>query len=551
MRAETLLVLLFFRAIGSAPAAGAPAAGGQAAPPKEPVECKIDVVKSYMLKGRLKASEDPIYLCPTIKNSCCTKTDQQKIYHIVNDIVPGRVLEYESKMKLALAKLKTLHARIMTNQPTFSGSQLRKEFCDQQARKVYNFPFNFFYNKVLEEMESIRLEMDSYYQKFFCVICDGNNHQYFTVKGKTPNVLMRGEFCQEILKANEPIIKLFNVELIEYLVSLQNLVDCTHYIKSFNLKFFDEKKQKMMGEISECLNNLESSNFLKSCQSTCEQLKISKIVDLIEGDFEFLIDAVNLFEKFFELKESGNLVSMKLRKFFQRFVVPRKLSNTQQSLFLEKVNKDVESTRKLIQKKPSKIHKKKAKAHKKAQKKSKHEPKSKAHLSKGRLLAEAPKPAQSSSNSTNSTATTKRTAKLVFNRDLFHFYEEITIAGPEKGQLVFRINEPPVDIDNIPKAFGIGTGVNPLEYNTKFELPQETFYKMLFSYRKPDVPDTNLLFFLVDFNSQNHALFKEDLTTHFKVKLIPHEDDSDHHNGHRRRLAETSVVLKTDKKSPL
>lgn len=556
------MLLLALPSALSASGAGGASAGGSASgsssektPPKEPVQCKIEILKSYMLKGRHKASESPLYLCPTVTSNCCTKTDQQKMYHIVNDIVPGRVLEYESKMKLALAKLKNLHNTIMDKQPNFSGSSRRREFCNQQARKVYNFPFNFFYNHALEEMEMIRSEMDDYYEKFFCTICDGNNHQFFNIKGRTPNIMMKGEFCKEMLKSNQDIIKLFNVELVEYLVSLQHLVDCTHYIKSYNLKFFDERKQKMMSEISECINNVESSNFLKSCQSTCEMIKISKIVDLIEGDFEFLIDAVNLFEKFFELKESGNLVSMKLRKFFQRFVIPRKLKQDQQSLFLDQVKSDVEGSRALKAPTPKAPERKLRKHPVKAAKKPKQ------HLHHGRLLAEASAGGQAGGNSTGSGNNTtdnstfpfqKRTAKLVYNRDLFHFYDEITIQGPEKGQLVFRINEPPVDLDTLPKTFGLGVGINPMDYNTKFSLPQDVFYKMLFSYRKPDVPDTNLMFFLVDFNAKNHEILKEDITTHFKIEVPEDEEEGDGSKHKKRVLAELPtkkiVLLPQDKK---
>lgn len=126
----------------------------------------------------------------------------------------------------------------------------------------------------------------------------------------------------------------------------------------------------------------------------------------------------------------------------------------------------------------------------------------------GRLLQEAPKPATPPLSSGTPTGPPKvltpppkkKTAKLVFNSDLFKFYDEITVLGPETGSHIFRISDPPIDLDNVPKTFGIGTGINILEYHTRFSIPPDTFYKMLFTYRKPDVPDTNLLFFLVDFN---------------------------------------------------
>ena len=40
--------------------------------------------------------------------------------------------------------------------------------------------------------------------------------------------------------------------------------------------------------------------------TTCKRIDLSKISTLFEGDFNFLVDAVNLFEKFYEFKEAGS-----------------------------------------------------------------------------------------------------------------------------------------------------------------------------------------------------------------------------------------------------
>lgn len=60
---------------------------------------------------------------------------------------------------------------------------------------------------------------------------------------------------------------------------------------------------------------------------------------MIEGDFEFLIDAVNLFEKFYDFKESGNFISMKLRMFFKKFLIPRKLNKTDENVFFTELKR--------------------------------------------------------------------------------------------------------------------------------------------------------------------------------------------------------------------
>lgn len=60
---------------------------------------------------------------------------------------------------------------------------------------------------------------------------------------------------------------------------------------------------------------------------------------MIEGDFEFLIDSINLFEKFYEFKESGNFISMKLRMFFKKFLIPRKLNKDDEDIFMEELKR--------------------------------------------------------------------------------------------------------------------------------------------------------------------------------------------------------------------
>ena len=331
--------------------------GNQESPTQ--LSCLNDILRSYMLRGRFNSEPDKMVLCPAMKNNCCTKLDQQRIYHIVNDIMPQRVVEYQSKMKMAMAKLKKLHDMIIKTKPSFTGSPKRRMFCGTASRKVFNFSFTAFYNKVIEELESIRPDMDKYYKTFFCNICDAENHPYIELKKK--KVTIDAEFCQKFLQEHEELLQMLNVELVEYLESLQHLVDCNHYLKSYNLKFFDSKKQEFMKELGKCINNLSSKNFLKSCKSTCENIMLSKVNILFEGDFEFLIDAVNLFEKFFQFKESGNFISMKLRLFFKKFVIPRKLKGKKRAHFLRelKAREAKEAHRKvaIVDRKLSKIKK--------------------------------------------------------------------------------------------------------------------------------------------------------------------------------------------------
>ena len=549
------------------------------------VKCHIGLIRSYLLKGRMKSKQDKNVLCPTIKENCCTKLDQQRIYHLVNDIVPGRTVEYQSKMRMALAKLNKLHLKILKNKPVFTGNAKRRAFCGAAERKLLTFPFKTFYEKLVQDLEGVRTEINEFYNVFFCSLCDGANHTHIDLKKK--RVTMDAEFCQNLFSNHVEVLTMVNVELIEYLETLQHVVDCTHYLKSYNLKFFDIKKQEGIKQTTQCLNNLGSKEFLKFCKATCSQLQISKINVLFEGDFEFLIDAVNLFDKFFDYKESGNFISMKLRLFFKKFVIPRKLTQKKKQRFLKQLREREEHKAKrrleLIKKKTERALKEKKK-HVKSNRmlldepkkderelqqvkdqpvtteqkptettpvadKQKEETPQSVKLDEGRILQEKPAAA---AGKTDGKADGKKPgvvkkpppkkAKLIYNKELFHFYEEITIIPPDKKEYIYRIRPKPSDIDLFSKVFVMHDGVNPAKYmgNTRFKVPMHIFYKMLFSYRKPDQPDPNLLFFLDDFTDKALKEMKADLTKKFSLRQKKKKKKK---KKGKKRILETTTSL--------
>lgn len=44
--------------------------------------CKREIIESYNLTGFLSPRPDIFYLCPMMKNSCCSNYDQFKMYDI-------------------------------------------------------------------------------------------------------------------------------------------------------------------------------------------------------------------------------------------------------------------------------------------------------------------------------------------------------------------------------------------------------------------------------------------------------------------------------------
>ena len=551
------------------------------------IQCEHRLLKSYLLHGRHQSKPDPMYLCPTIKNNCCTKMDQQRIYHIAKEFLPQRLLEYQSKIRMALAKLRELHIKINRTRPVFTGIPKRRLYCNAQASQLYNFPFFKMYNEIMEFLDIVRDELNDYYNTFFCQLCDANNHKWFNLKSK--QLQMDSEFCKEMVENHQDAMKIFNVDLINYLEALQQVVDCTHYVRSYKLEFFDRSKSKISKGVSKCIGNLGGKDFLKHCRPVCETLKLSKVIETIEGDFEFVIDAVNLFEKFFEFKESGSFISMKLRAFFKRFVVPRSQSRKEVYRFLHDVEHQMRTKKarlkhiKLKMKLSAKKNKlKKGKKKGKSKKAAASKPPVKAASArklmdvaqkgegegllamvpnskdisieetkealdknlmknlekegiKQRVLAAAKPPAKASAKpgakgkkSKNAKRklklkkAKKKYAKLVFNKELFNFYNELHIKKPEpEEKKVFRLRPMPVDVDELKKVFATETGLNPSKYmgNTKFNMDQATLYRLLFNHVNNDKPDVELLMFLNDFTVKYKEQIEKDVDTPFKIQM--------------------------------
>lgn len=70
-----------------------------------------------------------------------------------------------------------------------------------------------------------------------------------------------------------------------------------------------------------------------------------------------------------------------------------------------------------------------------------------------------------------------------------------------------------MDVDKLSKVFVSQDGINPLDYEGtgNYSMSQEEFYLKLFTHRKADVPNPNLIFFMSDFEPKKKLEMNEDL----------------------------------------
>ncbi len=524
--------------------------------------CHQELMQSYLLKGTEFSNNRTMLLCPTIKKNCCTRHDIQRIFHFTRDVLPPRLNEYKQKIDILLFQLREVHNQLLADRPTFIGRRARRNFCARQYRSFTAIDFNQIYNGLQEELMHSEHWTTLHSQKFFCMMCDGDAHENIILRPERRAVSFNLDYCQDTVKDNKNLLKLMNIELVKYIRNVQNVVDCVHYSRSFNLRFPRPDKTQLMNQMVTCIEGMDGSRFKIACQNICQQIQFGQIVPLINGDVDFLQEIVLVFNRFLRYKESGNVISMRLRGFFKRFRVPRQMTRSRRKDFFkdlvvrpvkesakprDRSLRDRPVSRKLID---TAVHRRSSDSHKAAivaQSGSSAE----ASLKPGRFLQNLEGTSKiNQPKSVNYTPLPKNIPAPSFDKTLREFYVEVEIPRVDAPrETVFRIRGPPIFFPRFEMNWIEDGGINFDGYNPiRFTMSRRTLYRLLYSYRKPEIPDTKLTMFLMDFTTdffkKSDAIFNADYTIMPNNYLSKFTSDLEIEDLRRRRK-----LAKTENKS--
>jgi len=71
----------------------------------------------------------------------------------------------------------------------------------------------------------------------------------------------------------------------------------------------DPKKIEYFDELDVCIEQINTKQFYKVCLNTCKQINLSRISSIVDGDYEFLNQAVQTLNFLFNMGETGNLMT--------------------------------------------------------------------------------------------------------------------------------------------------------------------------------------------------------------------------------------------------
>ena len=557
--------------------------------------CNQRIMNSYLLKGREKSNNHPVLMCPSITANCCTRHDQQRAYHYVRNIVEARITEYNTKIDILMQRLLNIHKLLKTKPPTFKGNRFRKRFCSKNLREVLNFDLVGLYNTLHSEILLSVSYFENHYAKFFCMLCDGKAHQFISINQQSQYVNFEASYCKDMLVSNEELLENLNIKLVKYLVNLQHSVDCVHYSRSFNLKFPRMDKVKQSTRLLDCLENMHGERFVVKCASTCRRIRFSKLTPFFQGDFRFLNEMSTAVNRFFKYKESGSVISFRLRRFFRQFRINPRIARTRRTNFKKNLTKRPVKTkkggksRKLNDSKTKEVvksHKDIGEGKSVKQSRAVERPKerklfdggntensnentvfgslgSKNYVHKYALMglrdnnSQVPEvePRLYNKRFLTSLLRAKRKTKRkklskvryplpYYDKQLDEFYNELNFPKNENIPTIYVIKEPPIDFDKMRQNWGLNTGINMANYEkNRFDMPSRIFYNQLYKYRRPEIPDTRITMFLMDFNKNFYKNAKEALNMDAEILVTNYgtfEGELELGQGLRRRRLEQS-----------
>lgn len=560
--------------------------------------CNQRIMNSYLLKGREKSNNHPVLMCPTIKSNCCTRHDQQRAFHYVRNIVEARIIEYNTKIDILLQRILNIHNVLKLQPPTFKGRPLRKRFCSRNLREVLNFDLQGLYNKMSSEILQSVGYFENHYARFFCMLCDGKSHQFITINKDSQYVNFEASYCKDMLVSNEELIQDLNVKLVKYLVNLQHSVDCVHYSRSYNLTFPRMDKLKRSNSLIECLDNINGEDFVKKCASLCRQIRFSKLTPFFQGDFRFLNEMSSAINRFLKYKESGSVISFRLRRFFRQFRINPRFGRTKRRSFTKNLTqRPVKSKKGGKSRKLNDLKKKEVvKSHKdigieknvklsrvgerpkerklfdgeKSEKLNESSvfgslgsrnyvqkyalmglrdnislvPEVEPHLYNKRFLVSVLNSFKRKKRVKNNLSKVRYPLPY-YDKQLDEFYNELNFPKNEDIPTIYVIRESPVDFEKLRPNWTLNQGINMFDYElNRFDMPSRVFYNQLYKYRRPEIPDTRITMFLMDFNKNFYKNAKDALNLDAEILVTNYgtfEGELEFGEGLRRRkLVQTS-----------
>lgn len=262
--------------------------------------CRREIVESYNLNGYLSQRPMNMYVCPSIKMSCCSMYDQFMMFSTWKDKIKPKLLKYYDGIRKKFVDMKELLTALFAIDinKLVNGLPLP----DAQKETILNkltIVKSQDHNKMLDDMLLMHHRNYVYMMKlrsaFFCAICDFDLQSLIDIPNKV--VPITESTCQDIATNTIEYSFYLNVKLAQYLQDLSEILanfGMSEADKPVKIKFFESIKRS----VRSCARAVESGSNFRACKSYCRHYKFNANSPVIEGYQVFFNEILNAVTKF-------------------------------------------------------------------------------------------------------------------------------------------------------------------------------------------------------------------------------------------------------------
>lgn len=253
-------------------------------------ECDPFLLESYDIPGTRQVQKELPLICPAVKNNCCTKKAELKIYQkwVINK-ERNKILDIYKEFMNTYNNIFDTFERIenfatIVEETTADG---RSPNCNKLAKAIREFEASKFKAQVNEAAKKAFKFLYISRRGFYCSLCEQKNHKFYDLDSM--KIASSASFCSDMVSNtfNHFVFKYVNFMKISRLYG-EFITKCDLYGNygqnqhlKYSLMFF--KETDIMVELDQCKNNLKSENAYEHCAKYCEHFHPIKFDQMLEG----------------------------------------------------------------------------------------------------------------------------------------------------------------------------------------------------------------------------------------------------------------------------
>lgn len=275
-------------------------------------KCSKQLVESYNLNGYMSQRPMSMYLCPTLKVSCCSLYDQFAMFTSWKDKIKPKLMSYYDSIRKKYVDMKELLGLMFQIDipKLIEGLPIPEE---KKASLINQFTLVSMqdYQKMFNDMLILHHENYQYMMKlrasFFCVICDYDMQTLINIENKIFRI--NDGTCQDIASNTIEHSFYLNIKLVQYLMNLGGILhgfSLSDNDKAPTVRYFHTIKRM----VRRCAKAIEIGTNFRPCRNYCRYYKFNSNSPVIEGYQVFFNDMIIALSKF--IKNYGSTLNKRV-----------------------------------------------------------------------------------------------------------------------------------------------------------------------------------------------------------------------------------------------